>query len=506
MKTALLSVFDKTGLVELARGLHENGWRLLATGGTLRVLEAQSIPVIDVAHFTGFSECFGGRVKTLHPKIHGGLLFDRHKEQDVSDAADLSIDPIDLVVVNLYPFESTIAQPGVQEEEAIEQIDIGGPSMIRSAAKNHQSVTVLTHPSQYAVFQEKMLSESWTIEDRKRCAREAFTRTAEYDASIAQWMTPHALPLPSKLPLLLSQSQVLRYGENPHQQGAYYIAPGDRQGLSALKQVQGKELGFNNFLDLDSCLRLLHHMESPGCAIVKHNNPCGVATAADVHQAFVKALASDPVSAFGGVVMFNRPIDTSLAAVLAQSFWEVIAAPSFSQEAIECFKKKTQLRLLELPLSMAAAPREIRSVAGGYLVQSGDDVFSQSSDWKLMSEGKMPNPSMDDLTLALQVAKVVKSNAIVLVHHGATVGIGAGQMSRVDSVKIACTKAGDRVLDSVLASDAFFPFRDGVDWASQQGISAIVAPGGSLRDAEVIQAAKDNGIWLYFSAFRHFRH
>ncbi len=513
MPRALLSVYDKTGLLDLARGLKTLGWDLLATGGTLKALRDAGLEVMEVADYTGAPECFEGRVKTLHPKIHGGLLFRRESSDHVADALRLDIAPIDLVVVNLYPFEATTAKPGVTVEECIEQIDIGGPSMLRSASKNHGAVTVLADPAQYLEFIEKQKAGTWSLEDRRRCALTAFRRTAAYDSAISTWMesqfAPAAEELPDALDLRLSKRQGLRYGENPHQPAAFYIESGsEMEGIAACEQLQGKELSFNNLLDADAAARLVWQLEAPGCVIVKHNNPCGAAVASHPLDAFHKALAGDPLSSFGGIVAFNRPLGVEVARAMAQNFWEVILAPSFTEEALAIFSAKKQLRLLRTPhrWPLSASGLDLRSIGGGFLVQRPDDQFSPFEKWEVKATGSGPKPTQEDLVLAQKLAKAVKSNAIALVKGGAAVGIGAGQMSRVDSVDIACRKAGERTKGSVLGSDAFFPFPDGLELAAKHGVRAFVEPGGSLRDAEVIAAAQKLNVWLFFSGMRHFRH
>jgi len=514
MATALFSVYDKTGLVPLAQGLKTLGWNLLATGGTLKTLREAGLEVQEVADYTGAPECFDGRVKTLHPRIHGGLLFRRDEPSHVADAQRLGIPPIDLVVVNLYPFEATIAKAGITFPECIEQIDIGGPSMLRSAAKNHASVTVLTETAQYEPFLEKLKAGTWTEQDRRACALKVFQTTAAYDATIATWFAQQSettleTGLPERLALGLSQKQGLRYGENPHQGAGFYTQPGAAtEGLAACRQLQGKELSFNNLLDADATARLAWAFTEPSCIIVKHNNPCGAACADTPLEAFHKALASDPVSAFGGIVAFNRPLDEATAQALAPTFWEVILAPGFTDSALAVLAAKKALRLLETPTTWpcGASGMDVRAIGGGFLVQRPDTAFTPFESWEVKVEGSGPRPSVRDLLLAQQVAKVVKSNSIVLVKDGGTVGVGAGQMSRVDSVEIACRKAGDKAKGAVLGSDAFFPFADGLELAAAHGVTAIVEPGGSVRDEDVIAAAKKLGVWLFFTGMRHFRH
>ena len=511
MPTALFSVYDKTGLVPLAQGLKDLGWSLLATGGTLKALLDAGLAVQEVADYTGAPECFGGRVKTLHPRIHGGLLFRRDEEGHVADAARLGIPPIDLVVVNLYPFEATIARPGVTFADCIEQIDIGGPSMLRSASKNHASVTVLTDPAQYGPFLEKLKAGTWDQDDRRACALAAFQRTAAYDAAISTWLgcqaDQPAETLPERLGIGLVAKQGLRYGENPHQPAAFYTQPGAPcEGVAACEQLQGKELSFNNLLDSDGAARTVFQFAAPSCVIVKHNNPCGVGRGPHALEAFLKAQAGDPVSAFGGIVAFNRPVGAEVAQAMVQSFWEVVLAPAFSPEALEILSAKKQLRLLRTPSEWGASALDVRSITGGFLVQRPDDEFAPVDQWQVKSTGTSPQPLVEDLILAQTVAKAVKSNSIVLVKDGGTVGIGAGQMSRVDSVEIACRKAGDRAKGAILGSDAYFPFADGLELAARHGVTAFIEPGGSIRDKEVIEAAQKLGVWLFFTGMRHFRH
>jgi phosphoribosylaminoimidazolecarboxamide formyltransferase/IMP cyclohydrolase len=512
MPKALISVYDKTGLVDLAKGLRALHWELLATGGTLRTLQEAGVEVTEVAAYTGAPECFDGRVKTLHPKIHGGLLHRRDLESHRTDAERLGIPAIDLVVVNLYPFEATIAKPGAGFEDCIEQIDIGGPSMIRSAAKNHASVTVLTAPEQYGPFVERLRLGTWDESDRRRCALEAFRATAAYDAAISTWLGRQIndpITLAPRITLGLSEMQGLRYGENPHQKAAFYLQTGTAAaGLAASRQLQGKELSFNNLLDADAAARLVLQLPAPGCVIVKHNNPCGAAQGSHALEAFRRALASDPVSAFGGIVAFNRQVGAEVAREMAPTFWEVILAPEFSAEALEILGSKKQLRLLEVPETWpeGAGGLDARSIGGGFLVQECDAAFTPVDQWQVKANGRTPEPHRQDLFLAQLVAKAVKSNSIVLVKDNATVGIGAGQMSRIDSVEIACRKAGDRTHGAVLGSDAFFPFPDSIELAAAKGVTAFVEPGGSLRDAEVVAAAQKLGVWLFFTGMRHFRH
>ena len=516
MPTALFSVYDKKGMLPLATGLKALGWDLLATGGTLKALQEAGVEVREVAEFTGAPEAFGGRVKTLHPRIHGGLLFRREVPEHVADAGRLGIDPIDLVVVNLYPFEATIAKPGATFEECIEQIDIGGPSMIRSASKNHASVTVLTDPGQYPGFLAKLTQGTWSLADRKTCALAAFQRTAAYDSAIGAWMAGtvaapegDAESLPERLSIGLEASRSLRYGENPHQSAGFYLRPGARaEGFSACRQLQGKELSFNNLLDADAAARSVFQFAAPSAVIVKHNNPCGVGRGSHVLEAFLKAQAGDPVAAFGGIVAFNRPVGVEVAQAMIQTFWEVVLAPAFSPEALAVFSTKKQMRILQTPATwpLSAHGLDLRTIGGGFLVQRPDSVSTPVDQWQVKATGRSPWPLPEDMVLAYTVAKAVKSNAIVLVKDGGTVGIGAGQMSRVDSVEIACRKAGERAKGAILGSDAFFPFADSLELAARAGVTAFIEPGGSLRDKEVIAAAQKLGVWLFFTGTRHFRH
>jgi phosphoribosylaminoimidazolecarboxamide formyltransferase/IMP cyclohydrolase len=512
MSIALLSVYDKTGLLPLAAGLKALGWDLLATGGTLRVLREAGVEVREVADFTGAPECFGGRVKTLHPRIHGGLLFRREVPEHAADAQRLGIEPIDLVVVNLYPFEATIARPAATPQECVEQIDIGGPSMIRSAAKNHASVTVLTDPAQYPGFLAKLGQGAWTLEDRKACALAAFQRTAAYDAAISAWLAgpgAEGEALPERLNLGLEAALPLRYGENPHQMAGFYVRPGaPEEGFSACRQLQGRDLSFNNLLDIDAAARTVFQFAAPSAVIVKHNNPCAVGRGAHVVEAFHKAQAGDPAAAFGGIVAFNRPVGVELAQAMHQSFWEIILAPGFAPEALALLAAKKQTRILQTPAAWppAAHGLDLRTIGGGFLVQRPDTLATPPDQWQVKATGRGPWPLVEDMALADTVARAVRSNAIVLVRDGGTVGIGAGQMSRADSVDLACRKAGDRARGAVLGSDAFFPFADLVELAARAGIAAIIEPGGSLRDREVIEAAQKLGLWLFFTGTRHFRH
>ncbi len=513
IKTALLSVSDKTGLVLFARALVEQfGVRLLSTGGTAALLREEGIAVTDVSEHTGFPEMMGGRIKTLHPKVHGGILARRELKDDADAMQTHGIDGIDLVVINLYPFETTVAQGG-SWDDCIENIDIGGPAMVRSAAKNHASVTIVTDPQDYEnVLNEMATHDAQTsLALRKELAAKAFARTAQYDAAISGWFADVLeVPFPSILSLPMQRVQALRYGENPHQSAAFYQADAAPGTLAAATQLHGKELSFNNINDTDAAWALVCEFEAPAIAIIKHANPCGVAVAETLEEAYGRAFACDPQSAYGGIIAANRVMDAATAEAIGKQFAEVIIAPGFEPGALDILQKKKNIRLLQT--NGALLPKQgaldIRSVSGGYLLQSGDAVVL---DGALQHVSKrQPNvQEIEDMTLAFTIAKHVKSNAIVLVKDGAAIGIGAGQMSRVDSVRIACHKAeaaGLETSGAVLASDAFFPFDDNVHHAAEAGIAAIIQPGGSIRDDEVIAAADQHGMALSFTGIRHFRH
>ncbi len=513
---ALLSVSDKQGLADLGRALHARGIELLSTGGSAQLLRNAGIPVTEVAAHTGFPEIMDGRVKTLHPKIHGGLLGRRGTDDAVM--AEHHIAPIDLLVVNLYPFAATIAKPGCTWAEAIENIDIGGPAMLRAAAKNHQDVTVVVDPADYGdVLAEIDATGGTSIDTRQRLAAKAFAHTAGYDTTVADYLQrAQQLPVeefPERLPLVFDKVQSLRYGENPHQRAAFYRSPTARgASVATAKVLQGKELSFNNIGDADAALECVRQFEAPACTIVKHANPCGVAVAADIHEAYDRAYRTDPTSAFGGIIAFNRPLDArTAAAITGRQFAEVILAPSVDPAAAEVLATKPNIRVLAT--GDLAAPTseayELRSVNGGLLVQDRDTGVITAEQLKVVTRRAPDARELADLLFAWRVAKMVKSNAIVFARDAATVGVGAGQMSRVYSTKIAAIKAEDEKLQvkgAVMASDAFFPFRDGLDTAASYGITAVVQPGGSMRDAEVIAAADEHGIAMVFTGMRHFRH
>ena len=513
---ALLSVSDKHGLADFARALAARGVELLSTGGTAQALRNAGLAVREVADYTGFPEIMDGRVKTLHPRIHGGLLGRRGMDEAVMRAH--GIDAIDLLVVNLYPFAATIARQECSYAEAIENIDVGGPAMLRAAAKNHADVTVLVDPADYAtVLAELEASGDTSIDTRSRLAAKAFAHTAEYDTSVSGYLQrAQQLPIerfPERLPMVLAKAQELRYGENPHQRAAFYRAPGARgASVAAARMLQGKELSFNNIADADTAIECVRQFSAPACVIVKHANPCGVAVRADITEAYQLAHRTDPTSAFGGIIAFNRPLDAATArAIVGRQFAEVIAAPSICADALRALAAKPDIRVLELgDLTLGSGDDyELRSVNGGVLVQDRDTGTVSASELRQVSRRAPDERELADLRFAWQVAKYVKSNAIVCVRDGATVGVGAGQMSRVYSSRIAALKAADEKLElrgAVLASDAFFPFRDGIDVAAGYGISAIIQPGGSKRDAEVIAAADAHGMAMMYTGMRHFRH
>ncbi len=517
---ALLSVYDKSGLLALARALSERGVVLISTGGTAKALKNAGLAVTDVAEVTGFPEMLEGRVKTLHPAIHGGLLARRDKPDHLATIAQHGIAPIDLLVSNLYPFAATVAR-GASFDECVENIDIGGPAMIRAAAKNFEGVAVVTDPAEYeAVLADLAAHEGATsLTLRRRLMQLAYARTAAYDAAIAEWLGAQSGDaFPETLGIAARLKQRLRYGENPHQQAAFYIGGAPRPGVATAEQLQGKELSYNNLNDTDAAVELVAEFERPAVAIIKHANPCGVALGTDLADAYRKALACDPVSAFGGIVAVNRPLDGATAELVGKLFAEVVIAPEIEASAREALKRKTQLRVLRtggLP-DPTAAGVTLRSLAGGYLLQTRDNGRVSAADLKTVTK-RAPTPAeLADLLFAFRVAKHVKSNAIVYAKDGATVGIGAGQMSRVDSSRIAAWKAAESgkaaglaespAKGSVVASDAFFPFADGLLAAIEAGATAVIQPGGSIRDAEVIAAADQAGIAMVFTGMRHFRH
>jgi phosphoribosylaminoimidazolecarboxamide formyltransferase/IMP cyclohydrolase len=521
IKTALLSVSDKTGLVEFARGLTSFGVALLSTGGTAKLLRDSGISVTEVSDHTGFPEMLDGRVKTLHPKIHGGILARRDLPAHADALRGASITTIDLVVVNLYPFSQAVARANCTLEDAIENIDIGGPAMVRSAAKNHAHVAVVTDPADYAAILAEMSAAGGAVGEttRFRLAQKAFSHTAAYDGAISNYLTALGsdgarAAFPRRLNLNFELTQALRYGENPHQSAAFYKdldpAPGS---LARYAQLQGKELSYNNIADADAAWECVKSFDSVGknaaCVIVKHANPCGVAVAADPIAAYRLAFATDPTSAFGGIIAFNRELDAATAAAVAEQFVEVLIAPQVNVAARAVLAKKQNVRVLEVPLAPGANAYEMKRVGGGLLVQTADHFSVSAADLKIVTKVKPTPQQTDDLLFAWRVAKFVKSNAIVFCGNGRTLGVGAGQMSRIDSARIAAIKAqnaGLALVGSVVASDAFFPFRDGLDVVAEAGAIAVIQPGGSLRDEEVIAAADERGIAMVFTGHRHFRH
>ena len=521
-KRALISVFDKTGIVEFARELSALGIEIVSTGGTAKMLRDAGIAVRDVADLTGWPEMLGGRVKTLHPKVHGGILYQRGKAEDRKQVDEHGIEAIDLVVVNLYPFSATAAKPGVTADELIENIDIGGPAMVRSAAKNFQSVGVVIDPADYGVIAQELREKGeLSFATRLTLARKAYARTARYDGEIATELERLSVEneevgigkletLPERIHIALERRQTMRYGENPHQSAALYISAGrPATGLAGAKQLQGKELSYNNLVDLDSAWALARELDRAGVAIVKHNNPCGAAEQDSLCDAYLKALECDPVSAFGGVMAFNGVVDPATAEEVTKLFVECIVAPGFEPAALAKFAAKKNLRMLEMPREMLSEELEIKRISGGVLGQEPDRHELRESDLKVVTDRKPTDAEIRALLFGWKVCKHVKSNAIVFAREGQTVGIGAGQMSRVDSVKIAVIKAATAGLSlkgSVVASDAFFPFPDGVEEAGKAGAVAVIQPGGSMRDADVIAAANKLGIAMVFSGVRHFRH
>ncbi len=524
IRRALVSVHDKTGVVELCRTLAGLGVEILSTGGTAKLLRESGVPVRDVADVTGFPEMMDGRVKTLHPKIHGGILARRDVPEHLAALDRHGIPPIDLVVVALYPFEQTVARPGVTLAEAIEQIDVGGPTMIRAAAKNHASVAVVTDPSQYAALLDELKGLGGTLspETRSRLAQEAFRRTAQYDAAIAAWLrtaegaqaakSPDEFPHPLRLEA--ERAFLLKYGENPHQSAAFYrLAGGAPIGLAAMKQLHGPELGYNNLLDFSAALGLLLEFDEPAAVVIKHTNPCGAALGETVGAAMVKAKASDPVSIYGGIVGVNRPLDMAVVRALAKIFVEILFAPAYAPDALaELRRTKQKCRVFEVPCDRRALPPrlpEYRSVLGGLLAQDTDRTDLDPGALKVVTRRPPTDAELRALRFAWRVGKHAKSNAIVLTTADQVIGVGAGQMNRVDSARLAVMRAREVGLSTqgtVCASDAFFPFRDGLDVVAEAGATAVIQPGGSLRDEDVIAAADARDMAMLFTGLRHFRH
>ncbi|GGM97847.1 bifunctional purine biosynthesis protein PurH [Terrabacter tumescens] len=526
IRRALVSVYDKTGLEDLARALDAAGVGIVSTGSTAKAIAALGIDVTPVEELTGFPECLEGRVKTLHPKVHAGILADTRKDDHVQQLADLGVEPFELVVVNLYPFRETVAS-GATPDECIEQIDIGGPSMVRAAAKNHPSVAIVTSPTAYDQVVEALGAGGFTLEQRKRLAAEAFVHTASYDVAVASWMgnayadTADGTGFPAWTGASFDRAAALRYGENPHQQAALYRHW--RPGVASAEQLHGKEMSYNNYVDTDAAVRAAHdHGDQPTVAIIKHANPCGIAVGATIEEAYERAHATDPVSAYGGIIASNRTVTAAMATAAKPVFTEVIIAPDYEPEALEILTAKKNLRVLRLPAGMAEAadPIETRAVSGGLLVQTVDKVDAvvhgegdaviggdDAADWRLVSGEAADEATIADLQFAWRAIRAVKSNAILLANDGAAVGVGMGQVNRVDSCYLAVRRAGEeRARGSVAASDAFFPFADGLQILLDAGVRAVVAPGGSIRDEEIIEAAKAAGVTMYFTGTRHFAH
>ncbi|HEY7483373.1 MAG TPA: bifunctional phosphoribosylaminoimidazolecarboxamide formyltransferase/IMP cyclohydrolase [Streptosporangiaceae bacterium] len=526
IRRALISVYDKTGLVELAQGLHKAGVEIVSTGSTAAKIADSGVPVMRVEKLTGFPECLDGRVKTLHPKVHAGLLADRRKADHLQQLEDLDVQPFDLLVSNLYPFAETVAS-GASPDECVEQIDIGGPAMIRAAAKNHASVAVVVDPTSYDAALEAVRNGGFTLEERRRLAARAYAHTASYDVAVASWfanvLAPDEVATEAQwadfLGATWERQAVLRYGENPHQRAALYLSgpptgadprqhDDGRGGLAAAEQLHGKEMSYNNYVDADAARRSAYDFADPCVAIIKHANPCGIAVGADIAEAHRKAHACDPVSAFGGVIATNREVSAAMAEQLAEIFTEVVVAPDFDDAALEIFRRKKNIRLLRCP-SGPQNVAEYRRIDGGLLLQTTDRVNAPGDDpaaWELKNGTAADEETLRDLAFAWRACRSVKSNAILLADDQATVGVGMGQVNRVDSARLAVARAGERAAAAVGASDAFFPFPDGLEVLAEAGVRAVVEPGGSVRDEEVIAAAQNAGVTLYFTGVRHFFH
>ena len=510
IRRALISVYDKAGLEELAQGLHAAGVELVSTGSTAARIAASGVPVTPVEELTGFPECLDGRVKTLHPRVHAGILADLRLESHRAQLTELGVAPFDLVVVNLYPFKATVAS-GASADECVEQIDIGGPSMVRAAAKNHPSVAVVTSPARYADVLAAVADGGFDLATRKRLAGEAFAHTAAYDVAVASWFATEYAPaddesFPAFLGATWERENVLRYGENPHQAAALYV-DGSGAGIAAAEQLHGKEMSYNNYADTDAAIRAAFDQDEPCVAIIKHANPCGIAVGADVAEAHRKAHACDPVSAYGGVIAVNRPVTVELAEQIAPIFTEVVFAPGYEDGAVEVLARKKNIRVLR---GTPAAPAvESKPVTGGVLLQQADRIDAAGDDpstWTLATGEALDAAGLAELAFAWRACRAVKSNAILLTADGASVGVGMGQVNRVDSARLAVERAGERAAGSYAASDAFFPFPDGLQVLMDAGIKAVVQPGGSIHDGEVVEAAKAAGVTMYLTGTRHFFH
>jgi phosphoribosylaminoimidazolecarboxamide formyltransferase / IMP cyclohydrolase len=515
VRRALVSVYDKTGLTELARGLHAAGVEIVSTGSTAAAITALDVPVTQVSDLTGFPECLDGRVKTLHPKVHAGILADLRKSEHEEQLAELAIAPFELVVVNLYPFAATVAS-GATPDECVEQIDIGGPTMVRAAAKNHPSVAVVVSPARYAEVLAAVEDGGFTPSQRALLAVDAFRHTASYDIAVASWMGSVLAPDPSGeifpgwVGASWDRQAVLRYGENPHQRAALYASAHTAPGLAQAEQLHGKEMSYNNYVDADAARRAAYDFTEPTVAIIKHANPCGIAIGRDIETAYRKAFACDPVSAYGGVVATNRPVTAAMAEAVADVFTEVIVAPAFDEVALDLLSQKKNVRLLRCDGRHPGRGAEWRAVSGGLLMQSVDlvgEIGDEPEGWTLAAGAPVDDAMLADLAFAWRTCRSVKSNAIVLAKDGATVGVGMGQVNRVDSARLAVERAGEeRARGSAAASDAFFPFPDGLEVLLNAGVRAVVQPGGSVRDEEVVAAAEAAGVSMYFTGVRHFFH
>jgi phosphoribosylaminoimidazolecarboxamide formyltransferase/IMP cyclohydrolase len=513
VRRALISVYDKAGLLGLATGLHALGVEIVSTGSTAQRIADAGVPVTPVERLTGFPECLDGRVKTLHPRVHAGLLADTRKPEHLAQLDQLGIAPFDLLVSNLYPFTATVAS-GASPAECVEQIDIGGPAMVRASAKNHDSVAVVVDPRRYEWVLEQLKNGGFALADRRLLAADAFRHTATYDVAVASWMgsvlapDPDGGAFPSWVGASWERSATLRYGENPHQGAALYTS--GAPGLAAAEQVHGKEMSYNNYVDADAAWRAAHdHGDLPCVAVIKHANPCGIAVGADVADAHRKAHATDPVSAFGGVIAANTEVSVEMAEQVAEVFTEVVLAPSYAEGAVEVLARKKNVRVLRLPVAPGRVGAEFRPISGGVLLQQRDAIDAPGDDpanWTLATGDPVPADVLDDLAFAWRACRSVKSNAILLAAGGAAVGVGMGQVNRVDAARLAVERAGDRARGSVAASDAFFPFPDGLEVLLAAGVRAVVQPGGSVRDAEVTEAAAAAGIPMYLTGTRHFAH